>query len=743
MQGSGNDGGAGRLTATGAPAATPAGGANTTPTATPDGGTNTAPAATPDGGANTTPTATPDGGTNTAPAATPDGGANTTPTALTADGGASSAPTASTQDGAEGGRSTADGRGPVALTSHASAVVRPLDYRAVSLDADGLLGSWQTLNRAATIDHCIANIRSAGNLDNFRRLANPQAEPYHGKWFADSDLYKVLEAVGWEIGRAGDAGWGAFLDEAGRLLREAQEDDGYLNTWIQGVHPERRWQELEWSHELYCMGHLIQGAVAVARGAGRDDFLEVARRFADLAVERFGPDGGEPGLDGHPEPETALVELYRHTGDERYLALATSMVERRGRGLLNGTHFGPQYLQDHLPVREATEPIGHAVRQVYLAAGVTDVYLENGDASLLDAMKTLWDRMVAEKAYLTGGIGSRHRDEAFGDPYELPPDRSYSETCAAIGSFQWSWRMLLATGDGRYADEMERLLFNAITVSTSLDGCHFTYSNPLHQREGHDGSGEDSPSERLPWFECACCPPNVARLVASLHHYLATRDDDGVQLHLPAPGRIEAPVPGGGTATLTVATEYPWDGRVSVQVDSPASEWTLSLRVPAWAHGATLTVDGDALDATLDEHGYVRVRRAWDGTTRVVLDLPLEVRVLAPHPRVDAVRGCVALARGPVVYCVEQADHPPEVPVEDLRVDPATPPEADGPNDELGVPVTLTGWAWVEPVGEADLYRGFDPAAEPSRLPTTLTAIPYFRWANRGPNAMRVWIPTA
>jgi DUF1680 family protein len=490
------------------------------------------------------------------------------------------------------------------------------------------------------------------------------------------------------------------------------------------------------------MGHLVQGAVAVARGTGRDDLLEVALRFADLAVERFGADGGEPGLDGHPEPETALVELYRHTGDDRYLALATRMVERRGRGLLSGTQFGPRYLQDHLPVREATEPTGHAVRQVYLAAGVTDVYLETGDASLLEAVKTLWDRMVAEKAYVTGGIGSRHRDEAFGDPYELPPDRSYSETCAAIGSFQWSWRMLLATGEGRFADEMERLLFNAIAVSTSLDGCHFTYSNPLHQREGHDGSHEDAPSERLAWFGCACCPPNVARLVASLHHYIATRDDAGVQLHLPAAGRIEAPVPGGGTATLTVATDYPWDGLVSIEVDSPASEWTLSLRVPAWAHGATLTLDGHAADARPDEHGYVRLRRTWAGTAQVVLDLPLEVRTLAPHPRVDAARGCIALARGPVVYCVEQADHPAGIPVEDLRIDPTAPPVADGPNEALGVPVTLSGWAFVEVLEAPELYRELDPVAEATRRPANLTAIPYYRWGNRGANAMRVWIPT-
>ncbi|HWT22082.1 MAG TPA: beta-L-arabinofuranosidase domain-containing protein [Solirubrobacteraceae bacterium] len=633
--------------------------------------------------------------------------------------------------------------GPTAPIATEPSRLQPLPYEGASLDPGGLLGGWQQLNRTATIDHCVAQLETAGNLANLRRLEDPSREPFHGYWFADSDIYKVLEAIGWETGRAGDDGWSTFVDETVALLRKAQEDDGYLNSYIQGDHPDKRWQELEMSHELYCLGHMIQGAVALSRGAGRDDLLEIARRFADLVVERFGPDGGEPGLDGHPEPETALVELYRHTRDERYLDMASKMVERRGRGLLAEQHFGPPYLQDHLPVREATEPIGHAVRQLYLAAGVTDVYLETGDASLLEAMEELWRRTVTEKTYVTGAVGSRHRDEAFGDPYELPADRAYGETCASIASFLWNWRLLLATGKGRYADEMERALFNGIAVSTSTDGCHFTYSNPLHLRAGHEGSDEDSPSERLSWFKCACCPPNLARLVASLHHYLATRDDDGVQLHLIAPGRIESVAPDGRPVSLTVSTEYPWDGRVEIAVESPASEWTLSLRIPGWSEGATLTVDGESVPAEADEHGYVRVRRAWEGTARVVLDLPMPVRVLVPHPRIDAVRGCVALARGPVVYCIEQADHPADVAVEDLRLDPAVPPQPDGGNAELGVPVTLVGPARVLTDGPEDPYPSLERGAPAPAAEATLTAIPYFRWANRGPNAMRVWIPTA
>jgi uncharacterized protein len=397
-------------------------------------------------------------------------------------------------------------------------VLRPLDFRAVELDDDGMLGAWQALSRSGTIDHCIAQLQASGNLDNFRRLVGSSTADYRGFWFADSDIYKVLEAVGWETGRAGDAGWEAFTGSTIELLRSAQEPDGYLNSWIQGVHPDRRWATLEHSHEFYCLGHLVQAAIALSRAAGNDLLLSVARDFADLVVREFGPDGAE-GIDGHPEAESALVELYRHTGERDHLTLATRMVELRGRGLLGPGRFGVRYLQDHAPVREATEATGHVVSQLYLAAGVTDVYIETGDETLLAAMEKLWHSVYDEKTYVTGAHGSRHRDEAFGDPYELPPDRAYGETCAAIASFMWNWRLLLATGHGRYAEAMERALYNAIAVATAVDGCHFFYSNPLHLRAGHDGSHEDAASERLSWYACSCCPPNLARLIASLHHY--------------------------------------------------------------------------------------------------------------------------------------------------------------------------------------------------------------------------------
>jgi uncharacterized protein len=536
--------------------------------------------------------------------------------------------------------------GPVDPRSASHARVRPLPLGAVRLHPSGMLGAWQDINRDATLPHCIAHVEERGNVDNLRRVVGRADGDFRGLPFADSDVYKTLEAAGWELHRAPQPKLEEFIAATTRLLTEAQEDDGYLNSWFQGVHPDRKLQEFHWGHEMYCAGHLMQAAVAVARTTGSADLLGVATRFADLLVRRFG-EGGQDAIDGHPEVETALVELYRLTGEPGYLRLAERFVELRGRGLLGDDRFGANYFQDHAPVREATEATGHAVRQLYLAAGVTDVYLEDGDPSLLTAMEALWESMFSQKTYVTGAHGSRHRDEAFGDPYELPPDRAYAETCATIASFQWNWRMLLATGHGRYADEMERVLYNAVAGGTSIEGDRFFYSNPLQLREGHYGDDEDMPSGRLQWYRCPCCPPNLSRLVAALDAYVATSDDDGVQVHLLSAGEVAAELPG-GRAELQVTTDYPWDETATIVVDSD-HEWTLALRIPAWCSEARMTVAGEPVDVAAAEDGYVRVRRAWRPGTEVRLTLAMPPRVLVAHPRVDAVRGCVAWARGPVV----------------------------------------------------------------------------------------------
>ena len=629
------------------------------------------------------------------------------------------------------------GGGPAAPRTARHSRLRPLPLDAVRLDPAGQLGAWQGVNRTVTLPHCIAHVEERGNLDNLRRLVGEADGDFRGLVFADSDVYKTLEAAGWELHRGADPALEEFVAATTRLLTDAQDGDGYINSWYQGVRPDRKLTEFHWGHEMYCAGHLIQAAVAVARSTGREDLLLVATRFADLLARRFGA-GGEDAVDGHPEIETALVELHRLTGEEAYLLLAERFVELRGRGLLGDDRFGANYFQDHAPVREATEATGHAVRQLYLAAGATDVYLEQGDATLLTAMERLWDDMYSRKTYVTGAHGSRHRDEAFGDPFELPPDRAYAETCAAIASFQWNWRMLLATGRGRYADEMERVLYNAIASGTSLAGDRFFYSNPLQLRSGHDGD-EDMPSERLEWYRCACCPPNLARLVASLNGYVATSDDSGLALHLLTAGEVAAELPG-GPAALSISTAYPWEEAASILVDSE-HEWTLALRIPAWCRDPRLTIAGEPVAATPDADGYARVRRAWRPGTDVRLELPMPAREIVANPRVDAVRGCVAWARGPVVYCIEQHDQPAGAALEDVRVQPGVPPRAVSDSGVPGVPVVLVGRGSVVSGGSDALYAE-DGAFAAGGESVEVTAIPYFRWANRGPCAMRVWIPT-
>src|SRR5262245_27957414 len=375
--------------------------------------------------------------------------------------------------------------GPVDPTSTAIAALRPVALSDVTV-GPGFLGDWQRRSATRSLPYCIGQLEAAGALVNLRRVTGEADGDFQNMWFADSDVYKTLEGAAWQLGRTpDDTDLRTFVDSTATLLAKAQAEDGYLNSYRMLVEPEKRWQRLHWSHELYCAGHLIQAAVAAARAGVGAEVVTVARRFADLIVERFGT---VDDLDGHPEVETALVELYRVTGHRPYLDQAKRFIDLRGRGLLNGEHFGSAYLQDHAPVREATEVTGHVVRQLYLLAGVVDVAVETHDESLLAVARRLWDDAFGAKTYVTGAQGSRHRDEAFGDPYELPPDRAYGETCAAIAGFHWNWRMLLATGEARHADEMERSLYNVIAGSTALDGTHFFYSNPLHLRTGHDGS---------------------------------------------------------------------------------------------------------------------------------------------------------------------------------------------------------------------------------------------------------------
>ncbi|WP_053175190.1 glycoside hydrolase family 127 protein [Nonomuraea sp. SBT364] len=628
--------------------------------------------------------------------------------------------------------------GPAVPTAESRAVQRPLAIHDVEITG-GPFGLRQRVNREASIPLGLEQMERAGSLPNLRLAAGEADGTFRGYRFQDSDLYKQLEAVAWEHARRPAPGYREFIDRAAGVLARAQRPDGYLNSHYQVVKPDRIFAELEYSHEMYCAGHLFQAAVAAARAGAGTDLLAVARRFADHLVAVF-LHGGHPGIDGHAEVETALVELYRLTGERSYLELATALVEGRGRGRVRDSGLGVVYSQDHLPVREATTAAGHAVRQLYLESGIVDAYLETGDASLLECSVRRWEDLAATKTHLTGGMGSRHSGEAFGDRYELPPDRAYNESCAAIASVHWNWRLLLATGHGRYADLIERTLHNAFAAATSADGVRFFYVNPLQRRDDHvEGAYA---GRRREWFACACCPPNIMRLVSSLGGYLATEAGGGLAVHQYAPGTITS-----GPVTLEVETGYPWDGRVAFTVRrAPGGRWPLALRVPAWSAATTITVAGESAAAEPDERGYAVLERAWRPGDTVELELDLTPRLVHPHRRADALRGCAAIERGPLVYCFEQADQPAGVDVADLALSPGAELRVLDKDDLDGVGRTVlvetTAYAVRQPAGGLP-YTVEPPEALATSARVTATAIPYHQWDNRDGRAMRVWIPLA
>jgi DUF1680 family protein len=618
-----------------------------------------------------------------------------------------------------------------------AAVRRPLDTRAVRVRSEAVLGAWQQRNAEATIPHCIDQLEASGVLDNFRRVIGESEAQYRGFLFADSDLYKVIEAVAWEKARSGTGEWDTWLDDVIGLVARVQDSTGYVMTWIQGVHPDKRFAELAWTHEMYVLGHLIQAAVALDRAAERDDLLQIARRFADLVDHRFGP-GGDQGICGHPEIETALVELYRHTGEQRYLTLAQRMIDLRGHGLLAAGRLGARYFQDHLPVRQATSAVGHAVRQLYLNAGVVDVYLETGEDELLDVQRTQWVNAHNRKMYISGAFGSRHRDEAFGDDYELPSDRAYAETCASIADLHWSWRMQLATGDARYAHVIEREIHNAIAASVDATGTRFFYSNPLQLRPDRYDE-ENAPRERAPWYACACCPPNIARLVAQLSAYVATSSDDELQVHQYADADIDLPAHL-GDAILEMRTTYPSSGEVELRLRGRVEPGArLAVRVPDWSGTVVLTTldsgDGRAVERVPDADGYVRIDLRRERRWRVEFDVG--PRWTQAHPRVDAVRGCAAVERGPVVYCVEQVDLPAGVAIDDLVVSVNVRPRERVDSGPGEAPVLEIAGHVRE--SDSDLYRPAGPGATSSAI--TIPAVPFATWGNRAHGAMRVWLP--
>ncbi|GAA4174454.1 glycoside hydrolase family 127 protein [Gryllotalpicola koreensis] len=614
------------------------------------------------------------------------------------------------------------------------AVLRPLGPDEIAITG-GFWGERQEVNARATIAHCQEWMERIGWIGNFdRAAAGTIAGSHAGIEFVDSEVYKLLEAMAWELARRPDDELEARYEALVARVAAAQESDGYLHTSFGRDGQPARYSNLEFGHELYCFGHLFQAAVARLR-TGHDDLLpQVARRLADHVSEAFGPTG-RVGVCGHPEIEMGLVELFRITGELRYLEQAELFIARRGTGTLRGASFGPfaqEYFQDDVPVREAVTMRGHAVRALYLASGALDVADETRDDALADAVALQWASAVARRTYVTGGVGSHHQDEAFGDDFELPPDRAYAETCAGIASVMLSWRLLLESGDERYAELIERTLLNNVLASPREDGRAFYYTNTLHQRmpgaipDEHELSHRAEASLRAPWFEVSCCPTNVARTLASIGLYFATATGDGVQLHQYGDYEIATTLDA-GAVRLRVASGYPFDGGVEVTVtDAPSAEIALRLRVPAWAVGQAALSEDAALVG-----GAFEVRRTFRAGETLRLELPLTARVTYPDPRIDAVRGDFAVERGPLVLALESVDLPAGWSVNDVEADPAT-LRADGDVTELSVTRRAPAEAsWP--------YASDRLSGEAERV--TARLVPYYSWANRGPSTMRVWIP--
>jgi DUF1680 family protein len=621
--------------------------------------------------------------------------------------------------------------GPVWHVHGGQCLLQPLD--GVVRLRSGFWGARQAQNNAVSIPHGIAMLEESGALWNLRLAAGRAQGQYRLPLYRDANVYVVLEAIAWDRRHKRVDAYDEFFKATTELLAAAQADDGYLNSYVQVCHPDSRFADPDHGHEVFCAGHLIQAAVADERTGGDGALMKVARRFADYLCNSLPTDV----VEGHPEAEMALVELYRTTGHTPYLDLAMDMIARRGQRTLGAGRYEPGYFQDDKPVRESRAIRGHAVRALYLAAGATDCYIETGDNSLFDAMAAQWEDMVSAKTYITGGLGSRHTGEAFGDQFELPSDRAYCETCASIAAIMWCWRMLLVTGNARYAALTERILYNAFAAAVDTDGTSYFYVNPLQSRGFH---------HRQPWYETACCPPNAMRLLASLEDYVSTSTDDGLQIHQILPCELDTLL-NGQRFSLTLETNYPWDGTATLSVhDAPSSEVRVSVRVPEWTPRVSLELNGEPCEPELSTHGYATVERRWKPGDELRLRFPMKARVVEPNPAIDAVRSSLAIERGPLVYCIESNDFS-DFPMATIRF-PNNGLVGDEGVSSVGgedvVTLTLNALTASEPGWSSWPYREIAEevtasSQDPARL--RVLAIPYLAWDRRGPREMRVWVP--
>jgi len=613
--------------------------------------------------------------------------------------------------------------------------------RQVPISAVTITGFWAS-RRKTNVVHSIPSMHEEllqhGRMDNFLRLEGKSNAPQRGPVYSDSDIYKWMEAVAFVLQSEENRELRKTADATIRDVVAAQEPGGYLNTCFVGEKKPQRMQQhtQEVGHELYCMGHYLQGAIAYYRATGDPTMLQAGIRFVDeFLLPNYGPGPNQtPIVSGHPEIEMALTELYRTTGDRRYLDLAGYILQGDPRWTIQPRSV--TYMFCGVPFTTRTHLEGHAVRAMYACCGATDYYLETGDPAYWKTLNTLWHDLVEHQIYVTGGVGARSEGEAFGNAYELPNERAYGESCAAIGNMMWNARMLAASGEARFADVIERALYNGINSGMSLDGTLYCYRNPL---AFDPGTGDVI---RNPWYDTTCCPPNLERTFASLPGYFYSTSKDGVYVHLYDASELDWHLEDGTGLHIVQKTNYPWDGDIELHV-SPAqpAEFTVSLRIPGWSAKNSVHVNGVAIEGAKPGE-YLAIRRRWQPGDRIDLALDMRPQVIEANPAVAEDVGKLVLQRGPVVYCMEELDqrrYGAALNMADFAA------HAKGETKTRFDPGLLGGIVLLEHPGsvstaQVELYHAAEPGKQVPEA-VTLTLIPYYAWANRTPSPMQVWIP--
>lgn len=627
------------------------------------------------------------------------------------------------------------------------AKLRPVPVRAVEMQ-EGFWSKRRVTNVESSIPSMHDELVAHGRMDNFLRLEGKSNAPQRGPVYSDSDIYKWMEAIGFVLQSGDRPALHATTVEMVRDVVGAQEPSGYLNTYYQGDRKALRMQyDVQTTgHELYDIGHLLQGGIALYRANGDRTLLDAGIRFIDgYLLPGFGPAPNQKGIvAGHPEIEMALVELYRTTGERKYVDLAGYILQGDPRIPLRPQQI--VYMFCGIPFTSRTKLEGHAVRAMYACCGATDYYLETGDPAYWKTLNTLWEDLSRHQLYVTGGVGARETGEAFGDPYELPNARAYGESCAAIGMMMWNWRMLAATGEARFTDVMERALYNGINSGMSLDGRTYCYRNPLAFDPKGDSADRHTPDGKIrnPWYDTTCCPPNLERTFASLPGYFYSTSDDGVYVHLYDNSTMNWRLKDGSALRIQQATNYPWEGTVKITVNpSAAREFALHVRIPGWSMRNTVLVNDSAV-GDVKPGTYLSIKRLWKAGDTVELSFDMTTRLLKANPAVNEDRGRVAFQRGPVVFCMEGLDQ------SDMTAGNMVgfTAKLDGESGAKYDPDLLGGVMVLEHKGavvrsalDTGLYFAADTHEQLSEAPATLRLIPYYAWANRAPSPMQVWIP--